>query len=164
VHRDLVEHLFARYREPVYRFLRRVLCDTAAAEDLTQDAFLRALGGDYRADGQKRAWIFQIARNLARDYLRARRRRPILTELFERPAEGGDPSLAFDVNAAIERLGDEDREVFLLREIGGLSYVEIAKVCESSADAVRARLHRTRLSLREELSHPVSLEPRRHAR
>lgn len=70
--RHLVDGLFARYREPVYRFLRRTLRDGVAAEDLTQETFLRALKVDYTADGRERGWIFQIARNLARDHARAR--------------------------------------------------------------------------------------------
>jgi RNA polymerase sigma factor (sigma-70 family) len=71
VNRDLVASLFERHRLPVYRFLRRLLRDGAVAEDLTQETFLRALSGRYHADGRERAWVFQIARNLARDHVRA---------------------------------------------------------------------------------------------
>lgn len=161
--RDLVDSLFARYREPVYRFLRRMLRDGQAAEDLTQDTFLRALGGPYRANGQERAWIFQIARNLARDRVRTDERRPALVPLDEPRDAACDPSLALAVDAALRQLAEEDREVFLLREIGGLSYAEIAGACGLTADAVRSRLHRTRLALRAALA-PSAHERNNRAR
>jgi RNA polymerase sigma-70 factor, ECF subfamily len=151
MHRDLVDSLFARYREPVYRFLRRMLRDEAAAEDLTQDTFLRALAGPYQANGNERAWIFQVARNLARDRSRAHGRRPVLVELDDRGLPASDPSLALAIDGALAQLGDDDREVFLLREVGGLSYAEIGAACGLTADAVRSRLHRARLALRAAL-------------
>jgi DNA-directed RNA polymerase specialized sigma24 family protein len=65
VDRELLDILFTRYRLPVFRFLRRVLHDPAAAEDLTQDVFLRALGARYRADDCERAWVFRQIDGLA---------------------------------------------------------------------------------------------------
>ena len=150
--RDLIDSLFARYRDPVYRFLRRMLRDGPAAEDLTQDTFLRAMNGRYQANGHERAWIFQIARNLARDRARARQRRPALVEYGDHNGASADPSLAMALDAAMAGLGDEDREVFLLREVGGLSYGEIAAACGLTPDAVRSRLHRARLTLRAALT------------
>jgi RNA polymerase sigma-70 factor (ECF subfamily) len=152
VHRAQVDDLFARYREPVFRFLRRLLRDGAAAEDLTQEAFLRAMRGTYRANGHERAWIFEIARNLARDHARASARRPA-TEVFEDAAGPlTDRAMALTLDAALASLDDDDREVFLLKEVGGLSYAEIAEACGLTPDAVRSRLHRTRLTLRKHLT------------
>jgi RNA polymerase sigma-70 factor (ECF subfamily) len=151
VHRDQVDDLFARYREPVFRFLRRMLGDGAAAEDLTQDTFLRALGATYRANGQERGWVFQIARNLARDHARARTRVRGLQALGD-AAVHGDPLLGLELDAALGTLTDDDREVFLMKEIGGLSYAEIALACDMTPDAVRSRLHRARLALRKQLT------------
>jgi RNA polymerase sigma-70 factor (ECF subfamily) len=153
VNRTEVERLFATYREPVYRFLRRFLRDGPAAEDLTQEAFLRALGGSWEAGSQARAWIFQIARNLARDHLRSQARRPATTALTG--LEGGgeaDPADALALEAALAALDIEDREVFLMKELGGLSYAEIATACGLTPDAVRSRLHRTRITLRRQLT------------
>ena len=152
MHRAQVDDLFARYREPVFRFLRRLLRDGAAAEDLTQEAFLRAMRGTYQSNGHERAWIFQIARNLARDHARTTARRP-LTESFEDAAGPGiDRTLALALDAALGSLEEEDREVFLLREVAGLSYLEIAGAYGLTPDAVRSRLHRTRLTLRKQLT------------
>ena len=139
--RQLVEALFARYKEPVYRFLYRLLGDAAAAEDLTQDVFVRALGGRYQPNGQERAWVFQIARNLARDYVRKAVHRGPTLETVDEPGPFTDQAVAIDVYAAIHRLPEDDREIFLLRETGGLGYAEIALTCGLSPDAVRNRLH-----------------------
>ena len=155
VNRDLVASLFDRYRLPVYRFLRRLLRDDGVAEDLTQETFLRALGGRYHADGRERAWLFQIARNLARDHVRATLRRPAIVELTDLTGDG-DFSRASELDAALAALGEDDREVFLLKEIGGLSYTEIAEACGLTTDAVRSRLHRTRLILRTALGASAS--------
>lgn len=152
MNRTEVELLFATYREPVYRFLRRFLHDGPAAEDLTQEAFLRALGGEWQPGGHERAWIFQIARNLARDQLRARARRPMVTPLTGLESGGGDPAAALALDAALATLDVEDREVFLLKELAGLSYAEIASACGLTPDAVRSRLHRTRVALRRQLT------------
>ena len=154
--RQLVEALFARYREPVYRLLRRLLGDAAAAEDLTQDVFLRALGADYRASDQERAWVFQIARNLARDHARKAVHRGPVLEAIDEPGPFTDRAVAVDVTAAIRRLAADDREMFLLREVAGLGYAEIAVTCGVTPDAVRNRLHRTRLALRTALSSTVT--------
>jgi RNA polymerase sigma-70 factor (ECF subfamily) len=154
--RDLVEALFARYRMPVYRFLWRLLADAAVAEELTQDVFLRALGARYRSEDRERAWLFQIARNLARDHLRRAVYRGPTLETVDEAAPFMDRALALDLHAAIRRLPDEDRDIFLLREVAGLTYSEIAQICGVTPDAVRNHLHRTRLSLRQILSSPVA--------
>lgn len=153
VHRDEVDHLFVRYRAPVFRFLRRFVRDGAAAEDLTQETFVRALGASYNANGYERAWVFQIARNLARDHLRAHARvGPTAALDDDHAAPANDPALALDLDAALATLGDDDREVFLLKEVGGLAYAEISAACGLTPDAVRSRLHRARLALRKQLT------------
>jgi len=155
VERELVEALFARYREPVYRFLCRLIGDAAAAEDLTQEVFLRALGAAYAAGEHERAWVFQVARNLARDHARRMAHRGPVSE----PPDGASPftdrAVALAVHAAIGRLADQDREVFLMREVAGLTYDEIALACDVTVDAVRNRLHRARLALRQALAPAV---------
>jgi len=152
VHRELVEALFARYRTPVYRFLHRLLGDAAAAEDLTQDVFLRALGADYRAGEHERAWVFQIARNLARDHARRMvHRRPAAAPAGE-PSVFVDRAVALTVQAAIRHLPEAERDMFLMREVAGLTYDEIASACDVTPDAVRNRLYRARLALRDALA------------
>ena len=152
MHRTEIDALFARYRDPVYRFLRRLLRDGPLAEDLTQEAFLRAMNGAYRENGHERAWIFQIARNLALDHVKAAARRPSTVVLEDARGSNGDRTLALALEDALGALAAEDREVFLMREVGGLSYAEIAEACGLTPDAVRSRLHRSRLALRKQLT------------
>jgi RNA polymerase sigma-70 factor (ECF subfamily) len=60
------------------------------------------------------------------------------------------------VNEALAALPGLDRDVFLMREVAGLSYEEIADACELTPDAVRSRIHRARLQLREQLAAPIA--------
>lgn len=153
--RELVEALFARHRGPVYRFLSRLLGDPAAAEDLTQEVFVRALGATYHPADRERAWIFQVARNLARDHARRQAHRGPVLEADDEAAPFTDRAVALAVRAAVHRLPDLDRDMFLMREVAGLTYDEIALACETTADAVRNRLHRARLALRDALQPTV---------
>jgi RNA polymerase sigma-70 factor (ECF subfamily) len=152
VDRDLVAALFDRHKEPLYRFLRRLLRDDSAAEDLTQEVFVRAMRVQGQHITQERAWVFQIARNLARDFMRREAYRGPTLDYVDEPGPYNDRADALAVHAAVRDLPEEDREIFLLREVSGLSYAEIAHACDVTTDVVRNRLHRTRLALRQTLA------------
>jgi len=143
--------LFTAHRDAVYRYLCRVV-GQQDAPDLTQDVFLRVARSPVPAtstDGE-RAWVFRIARNLALNHRRDSGRRPTTVDLVDvsRPAPQ-ETSAA--MQEALEQLTALDRDVFLLREVAGLSYDEIAVSCEITADGVRSRLHRARQQLRRVL-------------
>lgn len=147
--------LYAEHQAAVFRYLCRVIGQAETARDLTQEVFLRVSRGrvpDADAAGL-RAWVFAIARNLALNHRRDGRLRVVAAA--PPAAEPAVQELAVAVQQALDRLQDLDRDVFLLRELGGLSYPEIAKACELSIDAVRARLKRVRQALREALDGPV---------
>src|SRR5262249_40219797 len=136
--------LFAEHRERLFRYLCRAVGHTETARDLTQDVFLRVAraGAPDATDGDTRAWLFRIARNLALDHHRTQARRPSVDALAAAPGRDPKPDVAVAVNQALEQLAELDRDVFLLRETGGLSYDEIAKTCDLTPDAVRSRIHR----------------------
>lgn len=143
--------LFTAHRDAVYRYLCRVV-GHQDAPDLTQDVFLRVARSpvpETSTDGE-RAWVFRIARNLALNHRRDAGRRPHTVDLVDvsRPAPQ-ETSAA--MKEAIEQLSPLDRDVFLLREVAGLSYDEIAVSCEITPDGVRSRLHRARQHLRHVL-------------
>jgi RNA polymerase sigma-70 factor, ECF subfamily len=143
--------LFAAYRDGVFRYLCRIVGQTEAP-DLTQEVFLRVARSpvpDTTADGE-RAWVFRIARNLALNYRRDHGRQPGTVALTDtsRPAS---QETSVVMRQALDRLAPMDRDVFLLREVAGLSYEEIAASCEISHAAVRSRLHRARQQLRKHL-------------
>ncbi|MCC7184817.1 MAG: RNA polymerase sigma factor [Acidobacteria bacterium] len=144
--------LFAQYRHGIYRYLCRITGQTDAAHDLTQDVFLRVTRAgvpDTDAGGHK-AWLYRIARNLALNHLRDNTRRPSGVPMVDQPAVATQ-ELSLALAQALASLNDLDRDVFLLRESGGLSYDEIAHTCDLSVTAVRSRLHRARLQLRDVL-------------
>jgi RNA polymerase sigma factor (sigma-70 family) len=153
------EALFAAHQTGLLRYLRRAVGHGEAARDLTQDVFVRIAraGGIPATDDERRAWVFRIARNLAIDH---RRRHEVkLTGSVEARPDLGRPAAqdtSAAVNEALAALEPLDRDVFLLREAGGLSYAEIAAACDLTLSAVRSRIHRARLELRARLSDPIA--------
>jgi RNA polymerase sigma-70 factor (ECF subfamily) len=148
------EDVFIRHRRDIYRYLVRTTGRPDAADDLSQEVFLRVVRALRNGSpvGHERGWVFSIARNLVRDRQRNQRTGPMMVETFSEPATAGTQALAFGLAEALAALADDDRDVFLLKEIGGLSYAEIAVACNCSVEAVRSRLFRTRAALRTTLA------------
>jgi RNA polymerase sigma-70 factor (ECF subfamily) len=147
--------LFERHHRSVFRFLRRMAGSADDAEDLTQEVFLRVLRAldGYEERQLERAWVFRIARNVLLDHRRARGRVPTAEPIADAhvvrlPVA---PTTGLALDEALAGLGDAEREAFLMREVGGLGYVEIGAATGATADAVRSRIHRARLALRKTL-------------
>jgi RNA polymerase sigma-70 factor (ECF subfamily) len=140
--------LFTAHRDGVFRYLCRIVGQEDARE-LTQEVFLRVTRAEVPKtdDGGRRAWVFRIARNLALNHVRDDRRRGTAVEL---PDVAAEPTQALGValREALDQLHPVDRDVFLMREAGGLSYEEISFACQLTPDSVRSRLHRARQQLR----------------
>lgn len=150
--------LYERHHRAVFTFLVHLTSARHAAEDLLQEAFLRAWRGRarYRASGEFRAWLFTIARRLAVD--RFRRAGPVWeenpaaletaasVEAPDRRAEARD-ELA-KLQRALDQLPPAQREVILLARLAGSGAEEIARVTGSTPGAVRVQLHRALLRLR----------------
>jgi RNA polymerase sigma-70 factor (ECF subfamily) len=158
---------------------RRMLRSEEDARDAVQDAFIsafRALDG-FEGGSQLSTWLHRIAVNAALMKLRTRRRKPeesiddLLPNFFEdghhNPSPTEWPGSAQDwlerdevrrgVQEAISRLPETHRNVLVLRDIEELDTAEVAKLLEITPGAVKTRLHRARLALRELLD-PVLLE------
>ncbi len=154
-----IQELYQQYHLQVYRFFLCLGGAEAVAEDLTQEVFLRALRGS-AAGGHlgERAWLFRTARNLWIDRWRRRKRRP---ERADPPPEAmavhPRQEVQLRLDDALHQLGDEERELFLMREVGGLSYDEIATACRTTRAAVRSRIYRARQSLRAALAESENL-------
>jgi RNA polymerase sigma-70 factor (ECF subfamily) len=153
--------LFALYQDRLHRYLNRATGQTELARDLTQEVFLRVSRNAIPSapEPQLAGWLFQIARNVALDHHRQRQRRPEEGLAGVERAEGASQEKTTALNQALAALADLDRDVFLLREMSGLSYDEIATACELTPAAVRNRIHRARLELRELLA--PTLQPLR---
>lgn len=165
--------LLERYRGPIYSFIRRQISEEAAAEELTQEVFLRAIAraAQFRGESRFSTWLFQIARNLAYDHLRRMKlRRHDSLDEPSNPSSGGPPrvervessdegalagllrgELGQRLEAAIAALPDDQREVFLLRQVEGLSFLEIAAVVHASENTVKSRMRYALLKLRQQL-------------
>lgn len=152
------EALFAAHQAGLLRYLSRAVGHGDTARDLTQDVFVRVVKADALpgADGERKAWLFRIARNLAIDHHRRRNvRGPEVCDAPE-PSRTATQDTTLAVTDALGQLDALDRDVFLMRESAGLSYAEISAACDITPDAVRSRIHRARLQLREHLSRQIA--------
>jgi RNA polymerase sigma-70 factor (ECF subfamily) len=160
--------LFAAHQHRLFKYFCRAVGHAETARDLTQDVFLRVsrTAIPVAADGEVRAWLFQIARNLALDHHRRRLTRPEAAALVDEGARSPSQDVDLAVNEALAALPDLDRDVFLMREVAGLGYAEIGRACGLTPDAVRSRIHRARLQLRQHLASPIATRrtiPMRHS-
>ncbi len=149
--------LYRDTRDDVFAYTATLLRDSAAAEDVTAQAFERAYKRRSRFDarrGSPRAWLFGIARNAALDELRRRKR----VETTELPAPSSEPSpdeaaqLAAErdaVRRALGTLAARDRELIALKYHADLSNAEIAEVLGVNANHAGTLLHRAMTKLRE---------------
>ncbi len=153
-----MEGLFAEHHQRLFRYLYRALGHRETARDLTQDVFLRASRAKVpEGTGiELQAWLFRIARNLVIDHHRRRERSPEVATAAGTLFYSASQESGLAIREAIAELADLDRDVFLMREVAGLDYEQIAAACELSTGAVRSRLHRARLQLRDRLSSPIA--------
>jgi RNA polymerase sigma-70 factor (ECF subfamily) len=154
------ETLVRRYRVPVYRIAVRILPDTCSAADTAQDAFVTAWRRLYEVKAEQAfaAWLYRITVTRALSTLRTVRPHVPLDELaaasdrFPGPEEHAlADGLAAALRCALNHLTPEQRACWILREMEGLSYEEVATVLHTTPGAVRGRLHRARPQLAEEL-------------
>lgn len=143
--------VYDRFAQPIYRFLRRFLGDGSAAEDLTQQVFLRVhqARASFDATRSFRTWIFTIARRLALNALDARARAPAMGGSVDVPsalpspeAEVARRDAAAALDAALMTLSPDERDVLLLSKYEDLSYAELGEIAGCSADAAKMRVHR----------------------
>lgn len=143
------EQLVREFQADVYRFAWHLTRDRDLADDVTQDAFLRAFRfiDGFRGDRKFGSWLFSITRNCAMDALR-RRRFPLLHEL-DREVEGsvGDATAHAELDAALRSISTEHREAFLLVEVFGLNYQEASDVLGIAIGTVKSRMFRARKAL-----------------
>ena len=160
------EVLVDRYQTRLLNFIYRTVGDRERAEDLVQEVFVRVYRHLGRFDRSKKfsTWIYTIASNLAKNELRNRSRNPLvffqaLTKGFagdeERPVEFEDSRMRPDdlyrkrhlrevVEDSVAKLPVHHREVFVLRELEGKSYEEIADITHCNLGTVKSRLNRAR--------------------
>ncbi|HEU0114196.1 MAG TPA: sigma-70 family RNA polymerase sigma factor [Thermomicrobiales bacterium] len=164
---DAFNLLVLRHERPVFNVCLRILRDVPAAEDATQDTFIRAWASldSFRGEAV-RPWLFRIATNRSYDLLRVRNRRSA-SSLEAEPYEiepiwtsGGQPDEAPDARAlrgelsihlerAIAALPEDQRTVVILADVQGLDYAEVAAATGAALGTVKSRLSRARGRLRQ---------------
>jgi RNA polymerase sigma-70 factor (ECF subfamily) len=151
------EVLARRHQAALYRVAVRVLGDRGEAEDALQEALIDAWRriDRFRTDSSFATWMYRIVTNRCLDLLRKRRPVPVEQLDDHRPAPD-DPERAAELDAGLAALGralrglpDELRVCWVLRELEGLGYADIAQITGASEDAVRGRIHRARVRLAE---------------
>ena len=165
------ELLVAKYQRKLGRLLSRLVRDPAEVEDVTQEAFIKAYRAlpSFRGESAFYTWLYRIGINTAKNYLVAMgRRAPTSTGFDHEEAENFEDAeqlrdnatpeneligkqIAATVNRAMEQLPEDLRTAITLREIDGLSYVEIAAAMDCPIGTVRSRIFRAREAIAAEL-------------
>jgi RNA polymerase sigma-70 factor, ECF subfamily len=159
--------LVDRYQTRLLNFINRTIGDRERAEDLVQEVFIRVFRHLHRFDQTKKfsTWIYTIASNLAKNELRNRSRNPLVLfqtirknwEADHRPLQFEDTTARPDdlyrkrflkdaVEQCVSQLPEHHRDVFVLRELEGKSYQEIAEITGCNLGTVKSRLNRARNS------------------
>ncbi len=151
------EGLARRHQAALYRVAVRVLGDQVEAEDAVQEALIDAWHriARFRGESAFSTWMYRIVTNRCLSMLR--RRRPIPTERIDDQVAAPDsPARSAELDAGLEALRravgglhDDLRVCWVLRELEGLGYADIAQIVGASEDAVRGRIHRARVRLAE---------------
>jgi RNA polymerase sigma-70 factor (ECF subfamily) len=153
--------LVARFQKPLFTFLMRMCRDRSRSEDLLQEAFLRMIehADTFEGTARLKTWLYRIARNLCIDDMRRQKHRKHASmdaahgeddgrTLHDRVA-AKDPQadrravsqeLSVRMLTAIDALPDDQREVFLLRQVHALQFKEIADITAVSENTVKSRM------------------------
>ncbi len=168
-----LDALLSQHERQVFRYGLRMCGNEEDARDVLQETLLAAFRNvkDFRGDAQLSTWLYQIARSFC---LRSRRRgagEPSETEALEKPEAAAVPSPGASPDAqahareigallqsAILTLSEPHREVLVLRDVEGLSAEEAAQVVGIEVGALKSRLHRARMELRQKVVHLLEHE------
>jgi len=175
--REAFALLVRRYERPIYNFALRQLKDAAAAEDATQEVFLRVVQNatEFKHEARFTTWLYAIARNLCIDQLRKSKHRrhpslnqprnlanadgPTMLETMPTNSPEADAERALTsshvartVVTAVEGLPDDQREVFLLRQLAGLPFKDVAEIVGVGENTVKSRMRYALERLQQALS------------
>ena len=160
------EKLVTEYEKAVYAIALRMTGNAEDAQDMTQEAFIKAYNSlqSFRGDSKFSVWLYRIVSNVCLDFLRSKNRRPTVSLSVEDDDgedaqldvadESQSPELLLDrkltrdsVRRGLDSLPPDYRQILLLREIQGLSYDEIAQALSLEVGTVKSRIFRARKRL-----------------
>ena len=165
------DELVRRYRDKVYRLSFKILRHEEDAAEALQDAFLSAYRGikSFKVESTFSTWLYRIATNASLMKYRKRREGHVSLEQSQNTDENAEMLQIPDwstqplkelldsetrevMDEGIQRLPEELRTVFILRDIEDLSNAEVAQILDLTVAAVKSRLHRARIALRDRLT------------
>ncbi len=169
---DALHYLYSRHADDVFRFVQSIVQNRHDAEDVTHEVFAKLMRAIQRYEERQvpfAAWILRVARNAALDHVRSRRQIPV-EEVFV--SDDGHEETSFDLSqalkAALSELPEAQREVLVLRHIGGLTPNEIAERLGKTEASIQGLHHRGRaalkVSLHEQEAAPVTAASGRRGR
>ena len=159
------EKLVTAYEKNVYNIALRMVGDPDDAADMTQETFIKAYRAlsSFRGDSKFSSWLYRIASNVCLDFLRSRSRHPQvslstvdeddratfeLPDMRQNPEEQLMKKLGMEaVHRGLEQLPEQQRQILVLRELGGLSYAELAQTLGLEEGTVKSRIFRARKRL-----------------
>lgn len=163
---DAFEDLVRAHEKTVYNLALRMTGNPQDAEDMAQEAFLKAYRSlpDFRGESKFSVWLYRIVSNVCLDHLRKQSRRPASSltrededgeeQQLEVPDESQSPERLLEqkltreaVQRGLAELPGEQRQILLLREVRGMSYEEIAETLGLEAGTVKSRIFRARKKL-----------------
>jgi RNA polymerase sigma-70 factor (ECF subfamily) len=164
------EELLARYGSKVLNLALRITRNQEDSEEILQDVFLTVFTkvGSFEHKSQFSSWLYRVTMNASFMKIRARNRRRTVsledmepamlqnwvgnrTEMFDVDFMSSKHEIRDAIEAAVDKLPEEYRAIFILRDIDGLSNEAVSRVLQLSVPAVKSRLHRARLIMRQQL-------------
>jgi RNA polymerase sigma-70 factor (ECF subfamily) len=168
--------LVRRWERPIFALAYRTLGREEDARDVTQETFLRAFRAlpGFKGDAKFSSWLYRIALNLCRDWMRRDRRAPMVVvpegvEIHELAAEKHETATVEDLAAraelsgavaeAMEKLPEEQRTAIILKEYHGLTFQEIAELMNCPLSTAKTRLYQGLALLRRYLAEQGKFDP-----
>lgn len=162
------EQLVNRHKNKVYTTILLIVKDSYTAEDLMQDAFIKAIhtmkGGRYNEEGKFSSWICRIAHNLAIDHFRKEKRSPVITledgsNVFNTMSFSEDSAESLQIKEdtharlreLIQTLPQSQREVLMMRHYADMSFQEIADATGVSINTALGRMRYALINLRKKM-------------
>jgi RNA polymerase sigma-70 factor (ECF subfamily) len=173
---DSFNQLILRWERPIFALAYRVIGREEDARDVCQDTFLRAFRAlpGFKGQAKFSSWLYRIALNLCRDWIRRQRRAPVLqlpedADPFELASEAGPSESIEDlvarreltavVEEAMALLPEEQRTAIILKEYHGMTFQEIADLQQCPLSTVKTRLYQGLSVLRRQLERDGQLAP-----
>ena len=160
------EELVLRYEKTVYNLALRMVSDRDDAFDMTQEAFIKAYNSlpSFRGDSKFSVWLYRITTNICLDVLRSKNRRPQVSLTahddededvqLDIPDPAADPEGQLikklgmqSISEGLKLLPDKQRQILVMRELGGMSYAEIGAALSLEEGTVKSRIFRARKRL-----------------